>query len=261
MKHWIGRRISKLIIFLARLAKVDLIKMAYVENGIMKSHSYVASGESHFTSKELPKLVPADGIFFDVGANKGDYSNLLLSNFPKATIYSFEPNPNTFKMINERLGNRINLYQLGVGKEKGSLELFFDSSNKTSVEATSNPEILKEISKTQQIDKVDIDVTTLDSFCQENSINQIDFLKIDTEGFELDALEGASNLLDNGKIKVIQFEFNETSIIQRRFLKDYYEKLQGFDFYRLDEKRMIPLETWKPIHEIFMFQNIVAIKK
>ena len=84
-------------------------------------------------------------------------------------------------------------------------------------------------------------------------------LKIDVEGFELEVLKGAEKLLREGRIKIIQFEFNEVNIIQRRFLKDFYDELPGFDFYRLDENRLIALNEWQPKHEIFLFQKVIAI--
>ena len=94
-----------------------------------------------------------------------------------------------------------------------------------------------------------------------NFANHIDLLKIDTEGFELEVLLGASEMLTEKKITIIQFEFNEVNIVQRRFLKDFYNLLPKYDFYRLDEQRLIPLGSWEPKHEIFMFQNIVAIRR
>jgi len=100
----------------------------------------------------------------------------------------------------------------------------------------------------------------LDEYCKANNVSQIDLLKIDTEGFELEALQGATELLRNKAIKIIQFEFKEVNIVKRRCLKDFYELLDGFTFYRLDENRLIPLNEWQPIHEIFMSQNIVAIQ-
>ena len=49
-------------------------------------------------------------------------------------------------------------------------------------------------------------VTTLDIFCAENGIRQIDLLKIDVEGFEYVVLKGAQNVLMKGAIKAIQIE-------------------------------------------------------
>jgi len=68
------------------------------------------------------------------------------------------------------------------------------------------------------------------------------------------------NIAEN-KIKLLQFEFNEMNIISRVFLKDFYSLLRGFDFFRLDTQRLIPLPNYDATNEIFKFQNILAINK
>lgn len=261
MKHAVGRMIAQLIAFLGRLAGLDLIRLAYAENGIGQSHSFEASGEKKFISEYLPANVSASTpVIFDVGANQGSYAKLLLMAFPKAKLQCFEPNPQTFELLSKNIGNAATLFQIGFGKQEGMLELYFDSRDKTSVMATSNPEILKDISKVASTEKVKINVDTIDHFCEEQKIDRIDFLKIDTEGFELDILRGAKKMLEEKRVDIIQFEFNETGTVQRIFLKDFYHYLSGFEFYRLSRKGMIPLHNWQPAHEIFLFQNIVAIR-
>ncbi len=259
IKIKLGNLIVKLILFLAKKAKIDLIPVAYQENGITKSYNYVASGELYFINTFLHSIIKTDKpIFYDVGGNKGDYTLMLKKSFPNSTITTFEPNPNTFKVLQTNIGKQSKLINKGVGEKQGVLKLFFDVNNKTSVQASSNPEIIKQIAKTTDLESVTIDVITLDDYVTEP---QIDLLKIDVEGFELEVLKGAKQLINANKIKIIQFEFNEVNIIQRRFLKDFYDFLPNYDFFRLDEKRLIPLKEWQPKHEIFMFQNIIAIHK
>ncbi|MEO9532808.1 MAG: FkbM family methyltransferase [Crocinitomicaceae bacterium] len=262
LKLAIGNFCVTIIKFLSRKAKIDLIALGYVENGIMKSHSLEASGEVHFIKKELSKHLNTDTpVFFDVGANLGDYTSLLAESFPQSQLFSFEPNPNTFEQLEKRCDSVAKLFNIGIGEQAGNLELFFDASNKTSVQATSDKKILEVIAKAEDITSVNISIDTLDQFCEAHKIEFIHLLKIDTEGFELEALTGAKNLLSQNKIGVIQFEFNEINIVKRRFLKDFYDMLPGYNFYRLDEHDLIPLKEWQPKHEIFMFQNIVAFPK
>jgi len=261
MKHAIGHFVSKVIKFLGRLAGLDLIRLAYAENGIGQSHSFEASGERKFVLEYLPsKLLTTEPVIFDVGSNRGDYAKLVLTAFPKAKLMCFEPNPGTFQLLSQNLASSASLFQMGFGKQTGTFDLYFDARDQTSVMATSNPEILKSISKVTETEKVQIKVETLDNFCASQKIDRIDFLKVDTEGFELDILQGAKKMLEEKRINIIQFEFNETAAIQRIFLKDFYEFLAGFDFYRLSSRGMIPLGSWQPAHEIFLFQNVVAIR-
>ena len=262
LKLKIGQLGIRLIRFTARKAKLDLIRIAYSENGISKSYNLTASGEHYFISNYLPTIIKSENpVLFDVGANVGEYANLLRKTFRTAEIHSFEPNPSTFLQLQKNCPAPTHCINLGIGENSREIDLFFDSSQPTSVQATSDPEILKTIAKPDQITAVKIQVSSMDDYCEQHQITQIDLLKIDIEGFELEALKGAKNLLANGAIKAIQFEFNEVNIVKRRFLKDFFDLLPGFDFYRLDEKRLIPLNEWQPIHEIFLFQYIVAIKK
>lgn len=262
LKLAIGNLGIRLIKFTSRKAKIDLIRVAYAENGLTKSHSLKASGELYFIKTFLQQQIKnTQPILLDVGGNIGEYSLLLRKNFPNAQIYTFEPNPTTFRLLKDKIGEASQLIQKGIGSDEGELELFFDANNPSSVQATSNREILDVIAKTETITSEKIQITTLDHFCEMQKIERIDLLKIDTEGFEYEALIGAKKLLENNQINCIQFEFNEVNIVKRRFLRDFYLLLPQFNFYRLDEKRLIPLGEWQPIHEIFMFQNIVAIRK
>lgn len=260
LKFKIGRFGVWLIKFTSRKLKIDLLKLGYLENGILKSHSLEASGEIYFINSFLKEKLTPHSTFLDVGANVGDYSRLLRKSFPSATIYSFEPNPNTFNVLKKNLSDTVELINKGIGAEEGELDLYFDKENPTSVQASSNPEILKVIAHSHNLGSTKIAVTTLDNFAEVNNISQIHLLKIDIEGFELEALIGAKNLLASNAIRIIQFEFNEVNIVKRRFLKDFYDILDGFELYRLDTNRLIPLGKWEPLHEIFKFQNIIAIR-
>lgn len=120
-------------------------------------------------------------------------------------------------------------------------------------------EVFSDLHKDKSITSVKIELARLDEFCNNNKIDSIDFLKIDTEGNELDVLKGSIQMINEGKIKIIQFEFNEMNIISRVFLKDFYQILKDYKIYRLSEKRLIPLFQYDATNEIFKFQNMLAI--
>jgi hypothetical protein len=115
------------------------------------------------------------------------------------------------------------------------------------------------VQKTEEVASVDCRVMTLDAYCLENHIEQIDFLKIDTEGYELFVLKGARHMLEQNRIRVVQFEFNEMNVVSRVFLKDFYDILPGFRFYRIRQGSLMPLGPYAALHEIFQYQNLLAI--
>src|SRR5262249_15432267 len=57
--------------------------------------------------------------------------------------------------------------------------------------------------------QIQVRCSTLDKFCSERGVKQIDVLKIDTEGFDFEVLKGASSMLARKAIKFIYFEFND----------------------------------------------------
>jgi len=263
VKNYIAHIGIKLIYWITDRLHLDLIDLAYRKAGIGNSHSLEASGESLLINKKIERILQKQpSVAFDIGANKGEYSSLLLKRFPDLRLYSFEPNPNTFDLLNKEVDSQnAKCYNFGFGSEQGTLPLFFDKNNSTSVQATSDIAILQEIAKTPAIEQVDIKIVTLDEFCETEKINHIDFIKIDTEGFELEVLQGARKLLNDNRISMIQFEFNEVNIIKRRFLKDFNDLLPNYAFYRVTSKGMVELKKWEPKQEIFQFQNILAVLK
>ena len=69
---------------------------------------------------------------------------------------------------------------------------------------------LGDVDNSPTIGKIEVNVRTIDEVSKELKIDQINFIKIDVEGFESDVLSGAKNLLKNKKIEYILFELQDT---------------------------------------------------
>jgi hypothetical protein len=59
---------------------------------------------------------------------------------------------------------------------------------------------------------IDVPVTTVDVFCTQHVIPAIDLLKIDTEGFDLHVLHGASDILQRGAVRFLYVECNDLQV-------------------------------------------------
>jgi FkbM family methyltransferase len=255
--------INLLFIILAKITKTNLVYLGYYQKGILKHGTDEITGEKFVIEKILTNIIKkAEPIFFDVGSNEGSYSLSLKNNFPRSIIYSFEPNPETFKKIpNDTLSKNINFYNIGLGSCSETRTIYDYKNKKGTQHASIYKEVLTDIHHSNNIDAIKFKNDTLDNFCKINNIKEIDFLKLDTEGSEFDVLRGSVEMIRLDKIKVIQFEFNEMNIISRIFLRDYYEFLKNYNIYRIDTEKIIPLFEYNTDNEIFKYQNFLAINK
>ncbi|MFN5514704.1 MAG: FkbM family methyltransferase [Cyanobacteriota bacterium] len=240
----------------------SILYMSLKGLGILNYQNESVSGEKYLIEKFLPGVITKkEPVFFDVGANIGDYTASLLKSFPKAKIYAFEPHPQNFSALQANVPlNQVKCYNLAVGETRGKLELYDRADRDGSSHASLHKAVISDIHK-QGIVTLPVSVETLDEFCAEQGITEIDFLKIDTEGNELSVLLGAKDLLKNRKIKYISFEFNEMNVVSRVFLRDFKNLLLDFDLYRLLPNNLLPLDTSPLLTELFAYQNLLAVPK
>ena len=99
-------------------------------------------------------------------------------------------------------------------------------------------------------------------FCEQNKIPSIDFLKLDVEGHELAALKGGKKMFEEGKVKIVQFEFGGCNIDSRTFFRDYYNFFKtDFDLFRILSNGLRPMENYSEKLEVFQSANYLAVKK
>lgn len=135
---------------------------------------------------------------FDVGANVGQTAQHYHYRFPDAEIYAFEPVENTFRELQRSAAGhpRIHPEQCGMGAEPGEAVINVGSQNTNSSILHAQPDGKPET----------IRIDSITHFAGERNIASIDFLKLDTEGYELHVLEGARPMLQQGRISFIYVE-------------------------------------------------------
>jgi len=107
-----------------------------------------------------------------------------------------------------------------------------------------------------------VQVSTVDQVCAGEGIAQIDFLKIDTEGNEMDVLLGATNTIEAGQVAAIQFEFGDPYIGTRHHFIDLWRILSPrYAIYRILRHGLAALDSYSTDLEIYKVANFVCILK
>ena len=216
------------------------------------------SGELFFIRKYLSNKKIK--LCFDIGANIGDYSKFLLEN-TESNVISFEPLPFVFKNLSLNLANfsdRVVLVNSGVGVRNETRPIYYNKNN--SAHASFSNEV-KQIDYLSNCDSLIIKIVSLDDYCRKNEISEIDFIKIDTEGFEKEVFDGAKNTFEIIKPKFIQIEFNWHQLFRLTTLHYFAEKLPDYNVYQLTNNGMRKVDSKNPMSNIYLFSNFVFIRK
>lgn len=221
------------------------------------------SGEMHAIRSVLNETPSSrTPVIFDVGANVGSYSALLLQVLGDrpASIHAFEPSRASFEKLRANLGQtNIVFHHIGFGDKNQTTTLYFDTEEAGL--ASVYQRRLDHFKITMGLSE-EIEIRTIDSFCAEHGIQRIDFLKLDVEGFELHVLKGAQGMLRNGSINNIQFEFGSGDIDSRTFFQDFFYLLRDqYTIYRILKNGLYPIHHYQETYEVFITTNYLAKRK
>ena len=220
-----------------------------------RNHDIYSNGEITVL-KKIARTNP--GIIIDAGANVGDYSILANQIMPACKIYAFEPVESTFQHLLSNIKDLKNVVPIkkGLFKENCELAINLFASNEHS--SIYDIEGLSIGSDSQQ----NIELVRGDDFIKDNQIDSIDFLKLDVEGAEYDALLGFENAIKHGAIKAIQFEYGYINISTKKLLVDYYNffEANGYIVGKIFPK-LVEFRKYHFKYEDFIGPNFIAVKK
>lgn len=220
----------------------------------------VASGYADYSGelniiKRLKKNM-TNGIIFDIGANVGDWSKCVIEEYQDIDyqLYMFEPSESAYKKMVQKISSSdtIKQFKIGFGDKSEMIKIHFDYEAQGSAGA-----FIKDAKYSEEVQ-----IDTIDNFCQTNKIEKISFLKMDVQGYEYNILLGAKNMLKNGSIECIQFEFDEPNIENRIFFKDFWELLhEKYEIYHSLYNGLVKIEKYHYELENYSCMNYLAVKK
>ena len=198
------------------------------DNGVEKCLYYTGTYEKG-TLFVIKHLLREGDTFVDVGANIGLMSVFAASIVKDSgKIIAFEPNPDTMEILlsNIALNELSNIETTGyaLGSKPGEGKIYDRMDVNRGGASLIKPE--------NEGKSYDINITTLSAYFNQNQ--HIQLIKIDIEGYELEALKGAMDLLDGGSPPMLIVEYSESRENTHGYNTDeLYEFLINRTPYRL----------------------------
>lgn len=147
-------------------------------------------------------------IVVDVGAHHGEEIATYLEMFPEATVHAIEPTPESLEVLHRAYDAtpRVKIHAGGLAESaRVSMLHTYAASECNSLTAYSPHPALNRASLGAS-QPVAVQTWTLDQFCANHGIDEIDLLKMDTQGAELRVLGGSANVLKNQRVRLLALE-------------------------------------------------------
>ena len=204
-------------------------------------------------------------LLIDIGAHKGESIKLFSKNFIIKKIISFEASPINFEYLKKKIkdnkqgynNTEIVLENIALGAEDKIIEFnqFNESSSSTIKEIDKESKYYKRkfrlinfLNNKETYQKIKIKISKLKEYIEKNNIKKIDFMKIDTEGYEFEILLGLENKIK--LVDIIMFEHHYDNMIKKGYtFEDINKLLIKNNFNQIYKSRMPFRKTFEYIYK------------
>lgn len=214
--------------------------------------------------KEIVAASSPESVFFDVGANVGDWSVALVESGVRGRIIAVDPLSRNLAAVRSKLSelgyNNLDLIECALSASRGTVKFF--TNRDLAMSGHDSLFDMREIGYAEGVDCVEVRAMTLDELTQELAIGRIHFLKIDVEGNELSVLKGAKALLARGAIDFIQIEFGHAARAARVYLHDIINFLEPLEYqiFVIKPKGLLPLNFTPFTENMYSYINFLIVK-
>jgi len=257
--------ISKLYVLIFGRKKLQFINDAFLSL-TLDAKGYKNYGDFNRTGeKKFIRLIKDEiNLSLDIGANVGNYTKLILQETTSKVI-SFEPLPDAYReleVLKKEFKERLEIFNIAISNQNKKQDLYFGNKKSEKASLMENLEKLSFVGETN-INKISVEVKKLDDLKDILKNEVIDFIKIDTEGYEFEVLDGAKNLFKEQQPKFIQIEFNWHQLLKGQTLYKLSSMIDFSDIFRIlpNGNGLIQIDPSRPENNIYHLSNYVFIRK
>ena len=257
--------ISKFYVLIFSRKKLQFINDVFLSltldaKGFKNYGDFKRTGEKKFIRLIKDEI----NLSLDIGANVGNYTKLILQE-TSSKVISFEPLPDAYReleVLKKEFGERLETFNIAISNENKRQELYFGNEKSEKASLMKNLEKLSFVKETN-INKISVEVKKLDDLKDILNNEIIDFIKIDTEGYEFEVLDGAKNLLKEHQPKFVQIEFNWHQLLKGQTLYKLSNMIDFSDIFRIlpNENGLIQIDPSRPENNIYHLSNYIFIRK
>ena len=197
---------------------------------------------SPITKKDFEKYLPANPVILEAGAYDGSDTLEMATLWPQATIFAFEPVPDSYQLAKEKTKKCANVavIQAALSPKNGEIE-FFVSSGMVGAQSSSMLEPnhhLTEFPKVLFNKVIKVPAINIDSWAKQQGVTHIDCMWLDMQGAECAVLRACPNILSTVKVLITEVNFIELykgCVLFEEF-RTWLES-QGFQLIKLQNKR------------------------
>jgi FkbM family methyltransferase len=191
--------------------------------------------------------------FIDIGSHKGKYFDLFNKSYKIKTAVLVEPQKKYFYYLKKKYKKlySIKIYNTAISNKNGNSYFYINHHDLTSSlnRINHNNLFLKIKSKLFGLDsksmikeKIKIKINTLNNLLRKFKVKKIDLVKIDTEGHELEVLQGLKNTVK--RVQIILIEFRSDNVYKNYKPSKIHKNLVKNNFY-LAKVFKFPFTTWE----------------
>lgn len=172
--------------------------------------------------KYVKQYLPSNPVIIEAGVCDAEDTIRFKHTWPDCTIYGFEPVPSLYEKskANTASFKNVNISKCALGSSCGERKYwesrampgassFFVDNLKAVVAPEDIKDAFEKDGKTYNDFPTIVDCITIDKFCEDNKVNRVDYIWLDTEGNELDILRGATKTLAGVRVLSLELNFQE----------------------------------------------------